>query len=204
MPGEGGTRGPSLASHMRLVAWHLLSLRNALALAKVLGRTVVIPRLPCHCDRREAGGEAPLASAPGCFPCRPPTSKTAQQSRRRVVLCGETPVKTRPDCVRLCFPATHYRYWYPILPRCRAPGSELERPYYCALDQIVNVHRWDVRSPCSPPSSPQNAPSVALTTKAVCCFLFRSHRGPRKCDSNAFARKSTDRDEDSVPTTVVP
>ena len=70
----------------RLVAHHLLSLRNAFAVAQVLGRTLVVPRLPCHCDR----------------------------------------------------------YWFPILPMCRSPGSELKRPFSCTLDQLVDVMRWEV------------------------------------------------------------
>ena len=68
------------------MAHHLLCLRNALAVAQVLGRTLVIPRLPCHCDR----------------------------------------------------------YWFPILPMCRSPGSELKRPFSCTLDQLVDVMRWEV------------------------------------------------------------
>ena len=102
----GGSSQPGLASHMRcaypaantvargstdayasrLVAHHLLSLRNALAVAQILGRTLVVPRLPCHCDR----------------------------------------------------------YWFPILPMCRSPGSELKRPFSCTLDQLVDVMRWEV------------------------------------------------------------
>ena len=70
----------------RLVAHHLLSMRNALAVARILGRTLVVPRLPCHCDR----------------------------------------------------------YWFPILPMCRSPGSELKRPFSCTLDQLVDVMRWEV------------------------------------------------------------
>jgi len=68
------------------VAHHLLCLRNALAVAQILGRTLVIPRMPCHCDR----------------------------------------------------------YWFPILPMCRSPGSELKRPFSCTLDQLVDVMRWEV------------------------------------------------------------
>jgi hypothetical protein len=58
-----------------------------MAVAQVTGRTLVIPRLPCHCDR----------------------------------------------------------YWFPILPMCRSPGSELQRPFLCTLDQIVDVMRWEAR-----------------------------------------------------------
>ena len=68
------------------MAHHLLCLRNAMAVAQILGRTLVIPRMPCHCDR----------------------------------------------------------YWFPILPMCRSPGSELKRPFSCTLDQLVDVMRWEV------------------------------------------------------------
>ena len=68
------------------MAHHLLSLRNALAVAQILGRTLVVPQLQCHCDR----------------------------------------------------------YWFPILPMCRSPGSELKRPFSCTLDQVVDVMRWEV------------------------------------------------------------
>ena len=42
------------------------------------------------------------------------------------------------------------RYWFPILPSCRAPGSELQRPYACALDQVLDVNRWEARFPALP------------------------------------------------------
>ena len=113
--------GPSLASHMRLVAWHLLSLRNALALAQALGRTLLIPRLECHCDR----------------------------------------------------------YWFPVLPACRAPGSELARPYECALDQLVDVNRWEARgaAPCACRSwrpSASNAPRPP--SRSLSCALHTGRR----------------------------
>ena len=47
-------RSPRLRAHLELVRRHLLALRDALALASVLGRTLVVPRLPCLCDRSEA------------------------------------------------------------------------------------------------------------------------------------------------------
>lgn len=87
---SGAQRALSVAANAtracRLVAHHLLCLRNALAVAQILGRTLVIPRMPCHCDR----------------------------------------------------------YWFPILPMCRSPGSELKRPFSCTLDQLVDVMRWEV------------------------------------------------------------
>lgn len=48
---DNWAKGPWVSSHMRLVAHHLLSLRNAMALAEALGRTLIVPKLTCHCDR---------------------------------------------------------------------------------------------------------------------------------------------------------
>lgn len=44
---------PRLRQHLELVRRHLLALRDALALAYALGRILVLPRLPCLCDRSE-------------------------------------------------------------------------------------------------------------------------------------------------------
>ena len=44
---------PRLAAHLELVRRHRLALRDALALALALNRTLVLPRLLCLCDRAE-------------------------------------------------------------------------------------------------------------------------------------------------------
>jgi hypothetical protein len=40
-----------IARHMRVAAWYRLSVRNALALARVLDRTLIVPPFLCYCDR---------------------------------------------------------------------------------------------------------------------------------------------------------
>jgi len=67
--------------HMAAVQFHLLCLRNALALGKLLKRAVVLPRMQCYCDR----------------------------------------------------------HWTPILPACKMANSDLEPPFWCPLDHIVEV-----------------------------------------------------------------
>lgn len=44
---------PRLRQHLELVRRHLLALRDALALAYATKRVLVLPRLPCLCDRSE-------------------------------------------------------------------------------------------------------------------------------------------------------
>jgi hypothetical protein len=48
---------PRLRAHLELVRRHLLALRDAMAIAVVLNRTLILPRFPCLCDR----SEGPLA-----------------------------------------------------------------------------------------------------------------------------------------------
>ena len=45
---------PRLAQQLELVRRHLLAMRDALALAHALQRTLILPRLQCVCDRSEA------------------------------------------------------------------------------------------------------------------------------------------------------
>jgi arabinosyltransferase len=45
---------PRLAQHLELIRRHYLALRDAFALAYILKRKVILPRLPCMCDRSEA------------------------------------------------------------------------------------------------------------------------------------------------------
>ena len=42
-----------LSTHMRVVQHHIHGLRNALAIAEVLGRALIVPELDCFCDRDE-------------------------------------------------------------------------------------------------------------------------------------------------------
>ena len=49
-PSVWGGGPPSVESHLSIVAHHLLSLRNAFAVARALNRTVIVPKLLCHCD----------------------------------------------------------------------------------------------------------------------------------------------------------
>ena len=51
---DGLNLSPRLRQHLELVRRHILAMRDALALAHSLGRTLVLPRLPCVCDRSEA------------------------------------------------------------------------------------------------------------------------------------------------------
>ena len=105
----GGRPQPGVASHMRcaprasrahalvgyvlthaalcprLVAYHLLCFRNVLAVAHITGRTLVIPRLPCHCDRYWFP-ILPTCRSPGAELRRPflCTVRMAQCLRRRM------------------------------------------------------------------------------------------------------------------------
>ena len=54
-------QSPRLQGHLELVRRHLLALRDALALASILNRTLVLPALPCLCDRSEGP-----SIIPGC------------------------------------------------------------------------------------------------------------------------------------------
>ena len=44
---------PRLRQHLELARRHILALRDAMALAMATGRTLILPRLPCICDRSE-------------------------------------------------------------------------------------------------------------------------------------------------------
>jgi hypothetical protein len=73
---EAALRGvPRLQAHVRLVDRHLTALRNALAVAKALGRELILPRLLCLCERaQQPGGVLPScvkdgASTPLPFVC---------------------------------------------------------------------------------------------------------------------------------------
>jgi len=54
-------QSPRLQAHLELVRRHLLALRDALALARILNRTLILPALPCLCDRSEGP-----SIIPGC------------------------------------------------------------------------------------------------------------------------------------------
>ena len=47
-------QSPRLQAQLELVRRHLLAIRDALVLAHILRRTLVLPELPCVCDRSEA------------------------------------------------------------------------------------------------------------------------------------------------------
>ena len=49
--GDARTDGSSLLEEM--VRRHILALRDAMALSLITKRTLVLPRLPCLCDRSE-------------------------------------------------------------------------------------------------------------------------------------------------------
>jgi len=49
-------RGPvGLRTHLKVVEHHLASMRGALAVARVLGRTLLLPEMPCFCDKTWGG-----------------------------------------------------------------------------------------------------------------------------------------------------
>jgi len=53
---------PRLAAHLKLIDRHIASLRNAIGIAKALGRNLVMPRMLCLCER----AEGPQALLPQC------------------------------------------------------------------------------------------------------------------------------------------
>jgi len=53
---------PRLAAHIHLVDRHIAALRNAIGIAKALGRHLVMPRMLCLCER----AEGPMALLPKC------------------------------------------------------------------------------------------------------------------------------------------
>jgi hypothetical protein len=98
--------GGLIARHMRVAAFYRHSVRNALALATVLNRTLIVPPFQCYCDRWW-GNVLPTCLIPGarapashensfpppphaiCFPSRscphhcPPLSLQLPQARTR-------------------------------------------------------------------------------------------------------------------------
>lgn len=44
-----------LSTHLPVVEYHLQSLRGALAVARALNRTLLLPELPCYCDKTWGG-----------------------------------------------------------------------------------------------------------------------------------------------------
>lgn len=40
-----------ISRHMRISAFYRVSVRNALAIAQVLNRTLIVPKFQCYCDR---------------------------------------------------------------------------------------------------------------------------------------------------------
>tara|TARA_B100000795_G_scaffold212702_1_gene166369 strand:+ start:548 stop:2539 length:1992 start_codon:yes stop_codon:yes gene_type:complete len=53
---------PRLAAHMELVDRHIFAMKQALAVARVLGRELIMPRLLCLCER----GQSPFDVLPNC------------------------------------------------------------------------------------------------------------------------------------------
>jgi hypothetical protein len=53
---------PRMAAHMHLIDRHIAALRNAIGIAKALGRQLVMPRMLCLCER----SESPFALLPKC------------------------------------------------------------------------------------------------------------------------------------------
>ncbi|KAL1512007.1 hypothetical protein AB1Y20_005282 [Prymnesium parvum] len=54
---------PRLYAHLQLVDRHIAALRNAIGVARALGRRLVMPRMLCLCER----AEGPMALLPKCF-----------------------------------------------------------------------------------------------------------------------------------------
>ena len=52
---------PRLRQHLELVRRHIIALRDAMAIAFITKRILVLPRLPCLCDRSEGP-----SIIPGC------------------------------------------------------------------------------------------------------------------------------------------
>ena len=53
---------PRLQAHLELVDRHIVALRNAMGVARALGRQLVMPKFLCVCDR----AESPFALLPTC------------------------------------------------------------------------------------------------------------------------------------------
>jgi hypothetical protein len=54
---------PRLDEHVKLVDRHIVALRNAMGVATALGRTLVLPKFMCLCER----AESPYAILPSCI-----------------------------------------------------------------------------------------------------------------------------------------
>ncbi|KAK3263825.1 hypothetical protein CYMTET_27397, partial [Cymbomonas tetramitiformis] len=54
---KDGRARPGLLTQPYVAAWQLHTLRDALAVAQILGRTLVLPEFMCHCDREEIWGD---------------------------------------------------------------------------------------------------------------------------------------------------
>ena len=53
---------PRLAAHLELVDRHIVAIRNAMAVARALGRELIMPRMLCLCER----AQQPWGVLPGC------------------------------------------------------------------------------------------------------------------------------------------
>lgn len=53
---------PRLAAHLDMIDRNIAALRNAMGIAKALGRELIMPRMPCLCER----AEGPTALLPSC------------------------------------------------------------------------------------------------------------------------------------------
>lgn len=71
---------PRLRAHLELARRHILALRDAIAIASMLKRILILPQLPCLCDR----SESPLV-LPSCVSeVQPPALHTTLRSPRAV------------------------------------------------------------------------------------------------------------------------
>ena len=126
---------PRLGAHLELIDRHIAALRNAIGMAKALGRQLIMPRMLCLCER----AEAPMALLPSCV-IRPRSSNSCilplASLRVHGCILGMSLTSITP-----------LLYIYPIdAHRCVLDGASTPVPHVCPLESVFDVarveHMW--------------------------------------------------------------
>jgi hypothetical protein len=93
---------PGLTTHLLVVEHHLQSLRGALAVARALNRTLLLPELPCYCDKTWGGHDNIFKSQ-----CMYPGAQVCWGPGACVMLCARATdaSKREHDATRMISPS---------------------------------------------------------------------------------------------------
>jgi len=145
--------GGLIARHMRVAAFYRHSVRNALALARVLNRTLIVPPFQCYCDRWW-GNVLPTCLIPGARAPPPPMG---------------TRYHLRPTpCWFSTSALTNLPSLFPALPA----GSDQTIPFQCPMDHLFFLPNWDTRVQWREHSFLTNprVPDAVRSSRCVCRF----------------------------------